>query len=79
MEVEHDSWWPGTQTAWRLCDDSPTASPGFTSIATGTTWTSGPRADGFNYYYKVATVNVNWSSAASPSTPRRYIASGNCS
>jgi hypothetical protein len=77
VEVEHDSWWPGTQTAWRLCDDSPTASPGF---ATGTTWTSGPRADGFNYYYyKVATVNVNWSSAASPSTPRRYIASGNCS
>jgi hypothetical protein len=69
-------------TSYTVLQSTTSETAGFTNIATGvtgTTWTSPARADGFNYYYKVATVTGNWSSAASLSTPRRYIASGNCS
>jgi hypothetical protein len=55
----------------------------FSTVATGvsgTSWTSGTLANGYNYYYEVTAVAGSWSSAAStPYTPRRYVAGGACS
>ena len=59
-----------------------TDSTGPTTVAsgvTGTSWTSGSLPDGNDHYVQVLAQSGRWLSAASATTPRRHVASGNCS
>jgi hypothetical protein len=64
-------------TVLQATDSTPYAAAA--TGVTGTSWTSGPLPNGYNYYYELTANNGSWSSTPTTPTPRRYVAGGACS